>query len=163
MKRHASLIPLSHDHHDGLVVAQNLILGRSKAPRSAWPTERRKQVDRLVEFFKTQLQHHFTAEEQHVFPVAEQHLQDGSVLVGQLRAEHEEMRAGIQDLAADPFNELDDRLTAFGERLKSHIQQEERVLFERMQAELAPDALEAVGAAIRRSRSTSGRNGVCEV
>ncbi len=34
MKRHHSLIPLSHDHHSGLVLAQRLILGRSAAPRS---------------------------------------------------------------------------------------------------------------------------------
>ena len=160
MKRHVSLIPLSHDHHDGLVVAQNLILGRSKAPRSTWPTDRQQQVDRLIDFFRSHFEKHFTAEEQHVFPVAEQQLEDGSDLVGQLRADHEEMRACIQGFAVDPVSDLDRRLAAFGERLKDHIQQEERVLFERMQAELAPDTLEAIGAAVRASESVSG---VCDV
>ena len=164
MKRHVSLIPLSHDHHDGLVIAQNLILGRSKAPRSAWPTDRRQQVDRLIDFFRTHLQRHVTAEEQHVFPVVERQLLDGSELVRQLREDHDEMRACIQDLEVDPVSDLHGRLTGFGERLKRHIQQEERVLFERMQAEMTPDALEAIGAALSESESSnSGRSGVCEV
>ena len=164
MKRHASLIPLSHDHHDGLVIAQNLILGRSKAPRSTWPTDRRQQVDRLIEFFQRHLEQHFTAEEQHVFPVVEQQLRGGSDLVRQLRTDHEEMRARIHRLEVDPVSELDGRLTAFGERLKTHIQQEERVLFERMQVELTSDALGAIGAALRaRESSASGRSGVCEM
>ena len=51
MKRHAALIPLSHDHHDILVIAQGLILGRSKAPRSTWPTDKQAQADRVVLFF----------------------------------------------------------------------------------------------------------------
>ena len=49
MKRHQSLISLSRDHHSGLVLAQRLILGRSKAPRSDWPTDRRQQVRRVIE------------------------------------------------------------------------------------------------------------------
>ena len=78
MKRHHSLIPLSHDHHSGLVLAQWLILGRSKAPRSDWPTDRRQQVSRVIEFFKTDLRQHFEAEEEHVFPAAVEHLREGA-------------------------------------------------------------------------------------
>ena len=68
MKRHPSLVPLSHDHHDALVVAQGLILGRSPAPRSDWPTDRRAQVDRVVAFFAQTLRSHFEVEEAHLFP-----------------------------------------------------------------------------------------------
>ena len=158
MKRHRSLIPLSHDHHDGLVVAQGLILGRSKAPRSTWPADRRQQVVRVLEFFRTGLRRHFQVEEEHLFPVAERRLRDGADLVRQLRDDHDEMRAQIHDLEQDPISGLEERLPALGERLKAHIQKEERVLFERMQQELDPDVLEAVGTAIR-SVDLSGASG----
>ena len=89
---------MSHDHHDGLVVAQGLILGRSKAPRSTWPVDRGQQVDRVLEFFETTLQRHFEAEEAHLFPVVERQLRDGVDLVRQLRADHDDMRARVRDL-----------------------------------------------------------------
>lgn len=161
MKRHPSLIPLSHDHHDGLVVAQNLILGQSKAPRSTWPTERRQQVDRLLAFFGSGLRAHFRAEEELVFPVVARQLKDGAELVRQLRVDHDEMRAEIRALEQDPESDLDVRLPAFGERLKRHIQNEERVLFERMQEEMDAQALDAIGAALR-SIDGSGPSGSCQ-
>ena len=156
MKRHESLIPLSHDHHDGLVIAQGLIFGRSKAPRSTWPTDRRQQVDRLLEFFRTDLRRHFKAEEDHLFPVAERRLRHGAALVRQLREEHDEMRARIYDFEQDPVSGLEERLPAFGECLRAHIQKEERVLFERMQEEMDSDALETVGAALRYLSGATG-------
>ena len=55
MKRHESLVPLSRDHHFGLIMAQRLILGRATNPRADWPTDRAQQVPRLVEFFKSDL------------------------------------------------------------------------------------------------------------
>ena len=161
MKRHESLIPLSHDHHDGLVVAQGLILGRSKAPRSTWPTDRRQQVDRVLEFFRTDLRRHFEAEEEHFFPAAERRLQNGADLVRQLREEHDDMRARIHDLEQDPVSGLEDRLPALGERLRAHIRKEEHVLFERMQEEMDAGALEAVGAALRSADASGARGASC--
>ena len=48
MKRHESLVPLSRDHHFGLIMAQRLILGRATNPRADWPTDRAQQATRLV-------------------------------------------------------------------------------------------------------------------
>ena len=70
MKRHESLVPLSRDHHFGLIMAQRLILGRATNPRADWPTDRAQQATRLVEFFKSDLRAHFDIEETHVFPAA---------------------------------------------------------------------------------------------
>ena len=70
MKRHAGLVPLSRDHHHGLVMAQRLILGRSTNPRADWPDDRAQQAARLIDFFETDLRAHFEAEEAHVFPAA---------------------------------------------------------------------------------------------
>ena len=148
MKRHASLVPLSRDHHHGLVMAQRLILGRSTNPRADWPDDRAQQAARLIDFFETDLRRHFEAEEAHVFPAAARDLGDGVRLTGALIAEHETMRAMIRDLAAEPTARLDERLTTFGELLKAHIHAEERVLFEQMQTACDPEVLETLGARI---------------
>ena len=149
MKRHHSLIPLSHDHHSGLVLAQRLILGRSKAPRSDWPTDRRQQVSRVIEFFKTDLRQHFEAEEEHVFPAAVEHLREGADLARRLIEEHDDMRTRIRGLEQDPTTGLEERLSSFGDCLKEHIRKEEAILFERMQEEMDPADLEAIGVSLR--------------
>ena len=149
MKRHRGLIPLSHDHHSALVLAQRLILGRSTAPRSDWPTDRRQQVSRVVEFFKTDLRPHFEAEEAHVFPAAVEHLREGAALARQLIEEHDDMRARIRGLEQEPTTDLEQRLSSIGDCLKAHIRKEEGILFERMQEEMDPAELEAIGVRLR--------------
>ena len=149
MKRHRSLIPLSHDHHDGLVVAQGLILGHATAPKSTWPADRRQQVDRLIAFWEADLRKHFEAEEAYLFPIVRARLRDGGTLVAELLTDHEAMRGRMSDLAEDAETDLDERLPAFGELLKEHIRKEEEVLFERMQEELPADELEAIGQTLR--------------
>ena len=144
MKRHVSLVPLSRDHHDGLVLAQRLILGRSTNPRADWPIERAEQVGRLLAFFETVLRKHFEAEEAHVFPVAMEQNGEARDVARQLIDEHDDMRARIRAFEEDPTTRLEERLTAFGELLTGHIHKEERVLFERMQAELDAAALQAI-------------------
>ena len=146
MKRHPGLIPLSHDHHDALVVAQGLIRGRSRAPRSDWPTDRRAQANRVVAFFEQTLRSHFEIEEAQLFPAVVVHLAEEADLVAQLIEEHETMRTQIRDLERDPTTDLDVRLPSLGRLLEAHIRREERVLFERMQREMEPAALEALGA-----------------
>ena len=148
MKRHASLVPLSRDHHHGLVMAERLILGRSTNPSADWPEDRAQQAERLIEFFETDLRAHFEVEETDVFPVAARDLHDGADCTRALTAEHETMRAMIRDLATDSTVSLEARLAAFGELLKAHIRREERVLFEQMQSECEPGVLEKLGARI---------------
>ena len=157
MKRHASLVPLSRDHHHGLVLAQRLILGRSTNPRADWPADRAQQAARLIAFFETDLRPHFAIEEAHVFPAAARSLDDGVRRTRALIDEHETMRGMIRDLVADRASRLEERLTAFGQLLRSHIHEEERILFERMQAACEPDVLEDLGARIEDA--TAGGRG----
>ncbi len=152
MKRHPSLIPLSHDHHDTLVVAQGLIRGRPIAPRSDWPTDRRAQGDRLVAFFESTLRPHFAVEEAEVFPLAERLLPDHVDLVKTLRKDHDDLRAEILGLPACPDADLAVRLPALGARLEAHVRSEERVLFEAVQQAAAPAELERLGAKLTQER-----------
>ena len=145
MKRHKSLVPLSRDHHDGLVVAQGLIKGRSTAPGSTWPSDRTQQASRLVVFFETHLRKHFEVEETHLFPVVRASLRDGPELVNQLTSDHDVMRGWVRDLVQDSTTGLADRLRSFGKLLEAHIRTEERLLFERIQEEMDPVELETIG------------------
>ena len=149
MKRHPGLVPLSREHHHGLVMAERLVLGRSTNPRADWPSDRAEQARRLIDFFETDLGSHFDAEEAHVFPVAARDVADGDRLVRALIDDHEAMRAIVRALAAGDAGpaalpDLDARLHAFGERLRKHIRVEERELFERMQAECSPETLREI-------------------
>ena len=153
MKRHPGLVPLSRDHHHGLVLARRLILGRSTNPRADWPADRAQQAARLVDFFETDLRPHFEIEEAHVFPAAARDLDDGASRTRALIAEHEVMRGMVRDLVADPISRLAERLTAFGELLEAHIHTEERLLFEQMQAACEPEVLEDLGARIADAAS----------
>ena len=152
MKRHPSLIPLSHDHHDTLVVAQGLIRGRPTAPRSDWPTDRRAQADRLAAFFESTLRPHFAAEEAEVFPLAERLLPDHTDLVNALRKDHADLRAEILALPARSDADLAVRLPALGARLEAHVRTEERVLFQALQNAVPPAELERLGATLQRER-----------
>ena len=154
MKRHPGLVPLSRDHHHGLVMAERLVLGRSTNPRADWPSDRAEQAARLLDFFETDLAPHFDAEEAHVFPVAARDLVDGDGLVQRLVDDHEAMRSMVHELGAGAAEaagagptsprDLDDRLRAFGKRLRRHIRIEERELFERMQAECPAETLREI-------------------
>ncbi len=161
MKRHAGLVPLSRDHHDGLVMARRLILGKGLSERDEWPTDPAEQVARLAEFFETDLRPHFEAEETCVFPIAARTLPEGEALVAALLADHRALEAMLASLSAAPISgrsaaDRERRLAAFGELLQAHIHTEERVLFERMQAAGAPDELEAVGARLAERRAATG-------
>ena len=155
MKRHAGLIPLSHDHHDALVLAQGLILGRSRAPRSDWPTAPRAQVNRVVAFFAHTLRSHFEIEEAHLFPAVVTHLPGEAALVAQLLDEHDAIQTRIRNLDRNPTTDLDVRLPSLGRLLEAHVRREERVLFETMQREMKPADLEALGTRLR-SRAPGG-------
>ena len=156
MKRHESLVPLSRDHHFGLIMAQRLILGRATNPRADWPTDPTRQVARLIEFFRSDLRAHFEIEEEHVFPAASRDLVDGGRQVDALLADHDAMRAMVRGFEADPSTGLDERLPAFGYLLKAHIPREERQLFERMQAACGPAELDAIGARVAAAHDTAG-------
>ena len=148
MKRHPALVPLSREHHNGLVVAQRLILGRSTNPRSPWPSAAQGQVERLLLFFEKELQPHFKFEEVELFPRLLEWSTMGAVpwqpLLQTLRDDHTVMCVMIDKLSTGRDEGVSDRLRSFGELLRAHIHLEERELFERMQKECSDAQLAEV-------------------
>ena len=156
MKRHESLVPLSRDHHFGLIMAQHLILGRATSPRDDWPADRAQQVPRLLAFYASDLRPHFEIEEAHVFPPARRALGADNRQVDALLADHDAMRAMIRGLEADPTSGLDERLPAFGHLLKAHIRKEEHELFQHLQADCAPAELDSLGSHVAAAHEAPG-------
>lgn len=149
MKRHASLIPLSHDHRQGLFLAQVIKRGVPRYP--GVPTTPAGKRAYALAMFRTLLFPHFQAEQEVLAPLVcgldEQ-------LDGLLQAslhEHDELASLVAALgplgdAGDAGDDeaLADALHRLGTRLEAHIRTEERQLFQRIQAVVAEDVLHVI-------------------
>ncbi len=126
LKRDPSLVPLSHDHHEGLL----RVFFLRQALRAGQGLEHQAKVTR--EFFDADLVPHFRAEEEVLFPLLRPLLgaDDGSI--DALLAEHRVLEALTARLDGTP-----DRMREYADLLERHIRAEERQLFERYQ-ELVP-------------------------
>ena len=139
MLRDPSLIPLSHQHHNGLALC--VMIRRSlTSDSSAGNVERwaRKAVDR----YEIELVNHFEIEEEVLFPVCA-----GIPLVEELLAQHGEVRRLVEALRKAPSAAL---LEEFGELLTKHIRLEENELFEQAQRVVPREDLDRIGAEIDR-------------
>lgn len=136
MKRSAELTPLSHEHHQALVVAMGL-------KRAAGPDA----GDAFLDYHEETGARHFEIEEAVVLPgwlAADPDAEAGDA--HRVLAEHLEIRAAalrIRD--GEPTVE---ELRALGGLLERHVRFEERELFPRIERRLDGDALHALGAAI---------------
>jgi iron-sulfur cluster repair protein YtfE (RIC family) len=134
MPRHSSLIPLSHDHHHGLVVALRLKKGGPASPNDTWLAGEENQASQLLAFADAELLGHFALEEELLFPVLIR-IGDETItgLIGELRSEHQSMRTSLEKIRQIPDPDI---LKQFGELLESHIRKEERVLFPLIEREI---------------------------
>jgi len=133
MLRDPSLIPLSHQHHNGLALC--VLTERSLSQDSSDANIRtlaRKAIDR----FELELTNHFEIEEGILFPASD------NALIPRLIAEHRELEALINRLRAEPSAAL---LLEFAALLRRHIRLEENELFEQIQRSLPRETLDALG------------------
>lgn len=140
MKRHPGLIPLSHDHHQGLVHASRL----KKAAAGQRPLE--ETVDDFIAFYPDDLLRHFREEEEVLGEVMTRKCGDDDPQRIRLFAEHEMFRRLAEDLqAARAGNgDLPAAASAAGDLLERHIRFEERELFPRLEALLTEEELLAL-------------------
>jgi hemerythrin-like domain-containing protein len=148
MPRHPSLIPLSHDHHHGLALAlrcRKQALGRLK-PLGAQGLKERAQE--LKEFFRASLAPHFAAEESALFPFMRGSIPQSEKLIGELLAEHEQLRDWVRRLEEEQH--LAKTLFEAADLLERHIRREERELFPLFEAHAPSDSAESVGQEIAK-------------
>ena len=154
MKRHESLVELSKDHHEGLLLAVRLQQG-PRALLRLWSHDPVWQCEFIVRFWDEHLRMHFAAEEQHVFPMAVRLLSNAN-LVTQLKKEHAQMRAMIEEFRKNGTTlgkeHLTEKLKEFGSLLENHIRCEEREFFPLCEHHFPDDAKHELLAAMASYR-----------
>ncbi len=124
-RRHESLIPLSREHHYGLLVCLRIHRGIVKHHTDPdWLSERAERVIR----FESDLKTHFEAEEKIVFP-AMLEIEEAGTVIEQLIKEHRAVTRLVERLRRSRGLQLAPLLREFADLLEAHIRQEERVLF----------------------------------
>jgi hemerythrin-like domain-containing protein len=152
LRRHASLVPLSREHHDGLLLATRLQQGRAALPR-LWSHDLAWQAQYVTKFFDEHLAAHFATEEEYLFPPGAL-LPGMAPVVEELRAEHDELRSLAHALRTAPGQDLECTLTRFGQILEHHIRTEERAFFPACEEHLPAAELERIARAVAVSHGT---------
>jgi len=147
MKRHPALIPLSRDHHDGLV--QAVRLRRAAADGDA--STRLAAAREFVEFFRNEERVHLRDEEEELFPLFLRHVPSQPAPLREARAQHMELEGFARKLEIAAAAGIADRetLEAAGELLDAHIRVEERQLFPLIEGLVPDDELRSLGLASR--------------
>lgn len=140
MRRHTSLHPLSHQHHNSLALC--VLIERALAADASSSTIARLAA-KCADRFDLELVNHFQLEERDLFPAITTEL-GASPLIDTLIAEHRAMEAQIASLRRQPTLAL---LEEFAMLLRTHIRREENQLFESVQDRLAPDTMRRLGEA----------------
>src|SRR5678815_3894104 len=96
--RHASLVPLSQDHHHGLALAlrcRKQSLGQIKPLGAEGLRERAKE---FLDFYVSNLVPHFRAEEEVLFPLLSYTVPGSKGMIDELVRDHAQIRQAIPQL-----------------------------------------------------------------
>ncbi|WP_439481510.1 hemerythrin domain-containing protein [Cyclobacterium plantarum] len=130
LKRHPALVPLSQDHHFGLLLVWKIRKGLKKE----------LDTDRILKYidyyYSEHLEPHFQLEERHIFSF----LGRNDLMRKEVEKQHAHLRELIEELYKEQ-EEVNELLEKFAGDLEAHIRFEERKLFQHMQLELKEDEL----------------------
>ena len=141
MLRDPNLIPLSHQHHNALVLC---VLTRRSLRQDTSPVNAARLARRAIDRYELELVNHFEIEEQILFPAIDNAL--GKLpLLDLLIAQHRQVEDLIAQLRSTPETALLERLC---DLLVEHIRCEESDLFQVAQSRLPEPILRELGAAI---------------
>ncbi|SIS47038.1 hemerythrin domain-containing protein [Salimicrobium flavidum] len=126
MKRHEALIPLSHHHHHGLVLAQRL-----------QKTEERDKFRELMkdiqEFWENDGRDHFREEEEILLPLYSCYASiEEDEDIRKMLMDHVVIRGLIEKLHKVERHDYE-LFRELGEKLHDHIRMEERVIFPKIE------------------------------
>lgn len=151
-RRHESLIPLSREHHYGLLVCLRIHRGLvSHQADVSWLGER---AGKVIRFFESDLKTHFKVEEEIVFP-AMSGIEDSKGTIDQLVDEHRKLENLVQRLQEARDAQLAPLLREFADLLEAHIRMEERVLFPRYEQGVSSELARHVGIRVQEVIGTA--------
>jgi|SRR5271157_313759 len=139
MLRDPSLVPLSQQHHNSLVLC---VLTRRSLAADVSSENIARLARRVIQRYELELINHFEIEEQVLFPAC-----GPMPLIAELLEEHRALEALVTQLRAAPSAAL---LEQFCALLSSHIRREENELFEQVQRILPRQVLDRAGSEIDR-------------
>lgn len=145
-RRHESLIPLSREHHYGLMLCLRIHRGLPlHEGDERWVREKAAQA---AQFFATDLAAHFQAEEEALFP-AMRDFADVSELLNELLSEHRQLEVLAGRLKGSEAVGLVAALNEFADLLEAHIRKEERELFPLYEKQVGTELAAEVGREIK--------------
>lgn len=148
MKRHPALYTLSHDHHQGLILAQQL---KKNSPQyRGMPSTLEEKKDYTVLFYESELKKHFKEEEEILFPAAMNKNEEVDKLIEAVISEHRKMDTLVKEL--ENTNQLENVLDELGWLLEKHIRKEERELFVEIESVLSDDELKSISDRLHESK-----------
>ncbi|HEY6369111.1 MAG TPA: hemerythrin domain-containing protein [Candidatus Sulfotelmatobacter sp.] len=138
MLRDKNLIPLSRQHQHALALCVRIDRASpvGDADLAAWQAE-------IAQHFQSEIRVHFAAEEQVLFPAAWP-FPDLVASIEDLLTDHAALRESFAKAEAGQMTATE--LSAFGQRMSTHIRKEERRLFERLQELVSAEGLALLGA-----------------
>lgn len=146
MKRSAALASLSRDHHQALVVAQQL--------RRADATSASDARERFLGFWGDHGRRHFRLEEEVLLPGYAAYGDAHHPLVLRVLGDHVAIRQRADRLARQPEPEPEP-LHDLGEWLASHVRLEERELFPLIEQAVPADELMTLAQALERAEDST--------
>ena len=132
MKRHDSIVPLSRDHHAGLLFCWKLRQGLKKGISAV------RMVPYIVYFQEVHLMPHFREEEELLF------VDKSDELVAQALAEHAKIFAAITAISSSETITVA-QLENLANLVDNHIRFEERTLFPHLEQKFPPQKLQEIG------------------
>lgn len=142
IKRSKELVPLSKEHHEGLLAVWKIKQGLRNGTDH-------KTISRFIQWFwENDLQEHFRKEEE----ILSVHLPQENELVQQMLQEHEELEAliNINAMISD-----EDIFIQLADQLYNHIRFEERVLFPFAEKAIPANEMEEIYQALLVTRQKS--------
>ena len=149
MKRHPALYTLSHDHHQGLILAQQLKKGAPQYKGMPATIEGKKEF--AISFYNTELVRHFEDEEKILFPSSSGRTEEIDRMISEIISEHRRMERLIN--ALENTDNLESTMDELGWLLEKHIRKEERELFVEIEKKLSDSELNSISDKIKESRT----------
>lgn len=149
MKRHTALYTLSHDHHQGLILAQQL--KKCASQYKGMPSTLEDKKEYTLSFYEAELVKHFQDEEVILFPAVKNKNDELDKRIAEIISEHRKMELLVKDL--EKTDQLENVLDEFGQLLEKHIRKEERELFMEIEKVLSEEELQIISEEISQSRN----------
>jgi len=148
LKRHKALHILSHDHHQGLILAQ--LIKKDSPHYKKLPYTTKGKKDYTIRLYNDELIKHFEDEEKILFSFIKGKDNDIDKLIEEIITEHKKIRQLINQLESG--EDVENTMDELGHILESHIRKEERNLFGKIQEVLSEDELAALENQLSESR-----------